>query len=864
MKCRHEKLVLVLFSLAASTILWISGCAGVTEPLPTLAVAPDKLTVSAKVGTSSALPVTLTNTGTTPVSVSQAVLTGTGFSMTGLTMPVSLAAGKSTSFSVKFLASKTGNVDGSVSFMTDAAHRAVMLPLHGAASSTTPDVSSITISPAVASPAPSAKVQFTAAIQGSTTNESVTWAATIGSITTAGVFTAPATGGSGKITATSVADPTKSATATVTVAAASNQPSGSGVTSVTVSPATASSVTSGTLSFTASVQGSASNKSVTWKALLGTITSTGAYKAPAKAGVDTVTATSVADPSKSDTSSVTVTTSAATPTVNSITVSPGSTSVATGGKFQFTAVVQGTVTDKSVTWKATLGTITSSGAYTAPAKAGTDTVTATSNAETSKSASASVAVTAAAPNPPNPPSTSSSESCSGSNCAAFPGAEGGGAAAVGGRGGVVIEVTNLNDSGNGSLRACVEASGPRTCVFRVGGNIVNHSRLQVSNPYLTIAGQTAPGGGITIGGASMQGEALFINTHDVIVRYITCNGFNPNTPTGPDTGTVCFEATSGAHDVIWDHVSLRWWGNKGFISYSNDTSNVNNVIHNLSLQWALVYEPNLTHPVGPGTDAAAFPAEAVNQDFHHMLFANVGHRIPEVATPQIRFVSNVVYNFNYFASEPDGGVSMDFIDNKYVAGNMNVGNSNPHPVNVNSSLGTNCLAHCDLNGVAPSIHMSGNVGPQGTDYELSCETTSEGGGEGACPIRGSWQRSSPLPKETFPITADAASSLDSVLLPTVGNSQMLDCDGGWTSRRDSQDARIINQYKTLGSGGLFTGQFTQSALASGSSTSCIESLHDGLPDQWKTAKGLSTSDPNLYKAKAPNGYTWLENYLNGQ
>jgi len=92
----------------------------------------------------------------------------------------------------------------------------------------------------------------------------------------------------------------------------------------------------------------------------------------------------------------------------------------------------------------------------------------------------------------------------------------------------------------------------------------------------------------------MQGEALFINTHDVIVRYITCNGFNPNTPTGPDTGTVCFEATSGAHDVIWDHVSLRWWGNKGFISYSNDTSNVNNVIHNLSLQWALVYEPNLT------------------------------------------------------------------------------------------------------------------------------------------------------------------------------------------------------------------------------------------------------------------------------
>jgi len=147
---------------------------------------------------------------------------------------------------------------------------------------------------------------------------------------------------------------------------------------------------------------------------------------------------------------------------------------------------------------------------------------------------------------------------------------------------------------------------------------------------------------------------------------------------------------------------------------------------------------------------------------------------------------------------------------------------------------------------------------------LSCETTSEGGGEGACPFAGAGSALRHCQRKRFPSLRMRLRSLDSVLLPTVGNSQMLDCDGGWTSRRDSQDARIINQYKTLGSGGLFTGQFTQSALASGSSTSCIESLHDGLPDQWKTAKGLSTSDPNLYKAKAPNGYTWLENYLNGQ
>src|SRR5262249_3593634 len=102
---------------------------------------------------------------------------------------------------------------------------------------------------------------------------------------------------------------------------------------------------------------------------------------------------------------------------------------------------------------------------------------------------------------------------------AFPGAEGEGAASVGGRGGSVCEVTNLNDSGAGSLRTCVNSAGPRTVVFRVGGNITLNSTLTISNPYITIAGQTAPGGGITLKGP-VQNDLLVINTHNVIIRYI--------------------------------------------------------------------------------------------------------------------------------------------------------------------------------------------------------------------------------------------------------------------------------------------------------------------------------------------------------
>src|SRR5690348_15518412 len=100
---------------------------------------------------------------------------------------------------------------------------------------------------------------------------------------------------------------------------------------------------------------------------------------------------------------------------------------------------------------------------------------------------------------------------------AFPGAEGEGSMAAGGRGGSVCEVTNLNDAGAGSLRACIDASGARTVVFRVAGNITLASTLRISNPYITIAGQTAPGGGITIKGP-VQNDLLVVATHNVIIR----------------------------------------------------------------------------------------------------------------------------------------------------------------------------------------------------------------------------------------------------------------------------------------------------------------------------------------------------------
>lgn len=164
----------------------------------------------------------------------------------------------------------------------------------------------------------------------------------------------------------------------------------------------------------------------------------------------------------------------------------------------------------------------------------------------------------------------------------FPCAEGFGAKSTGGRGGKLIYVTNTNDAGNGSLRAACEASGARIVVFKVSGLISLKSRINISNPFITIAGQTAPGDGICL-----RGGQLSVNTHDVIIRYIRSRaGDNSDYDSGinPDNRD-CFEIqneSSPPYNVIFDHCSATWG--------IDETMSTWYPCKDITIQWCLIGE----------------------------------------------------------------------------------------------------------------------------------------------------------------------------------------------------------------------------------------------------------------------------------
>jgi len=217
----------------------------------------------------------------------------------------------------------------------------------------------------------------------------------------------------------------------------------------------------------------------------------------------------------------------------------------------------------------------------------------------------------------------------------FPQATGYGAETVAGRGGTVYRVTNLNDSGAGSLRACVEAKGPRVCVFEVSGTIKMKTDLGISNPYITIAGQTAPSPGIML-----RGGALRISASEVLVQHLRVRaGDDPegHPPSNRDSLKIESPADKPIKNIVVDHCSFSWAIDEVASVWNGyDNVTLSNNIFSEGLQYSLL-------PTTAGYGLILGPYDGKVAVIGN-LFAHNKERNPLSRATHAVIVNNVVYN----------------------------------------------------------------------------------------------------------------------------------------------------------------------------------------------------------------------------
>jgi pectate lyase len=418
---------------------------------------------------------------------------------------------------------------------------------------------------------------------------------------------------------------------------------------------------------------------------------------------------------------------------------------------------------------------------------------------------------------------------------AFPGAEGFGARTVGGRGGAVIEVTNLNDSGPGSLRAAIDAPGPRTVVFRVGGTIELQSSLVLFNPYITIAGQTAPGGiALKIPDFFNRYQdpsaVLDIRTHDVILRHLRIRP--GRTAPGTSGGEIdCIQIYGPAHNLMIDHCSLSWAVDENFSSWG--------ATQYWTMQWCIVSEGllNAGHSEGPHSMGILVGSEGSQRiSLHHNLTAHDKDRNPRIKTTGIvDFVNNVAYNYGEFI----GLLSSDYASPPF----NYVGNyvrSGP------SSESTYELQMWEMSGNTCSAYVEGNIGPHRTqDTQPNINVVDPDDRQYVVTTR----------YDAVPVLTDSAVDAYARVLAEAGAT---------LPSRDAADARIVNDVLN-NTGGIIDNPAQVGGwptLIGG--TPPADADHDGMPDAWEQENDLDPDSP----ADGPldndgDGYTNLEEYLNG-
>lgn len=388
---------------------------------------------------------------------------------------------------------------------------------------------------------------------------------------------------------------------------------------------------------------------------------------------------------------------------------------------------------------------------------------------------------------------------------AFPGAEGYGAYASGGRGGTVVHVTNLNDSGAGSLAEAVSKPG-RIVVFDVGGVIdITKSNLTIAS-NITIAGQTAPGEGITLYG----GRVIAAGSSNVVIRYIRMRGSIAM------NRSKCTLTLDNCDKVILDHCSISWgrWDNV----HIKDATNI-------TWQNCIISEGIDPQRFGAITDGTT------NWTVAHCLWADNKSRNPKMKCG-IQYYNNVVYNYG---NGIIGGHSsalhyQDVINNYFITG-PNSGSSNKY---------------FDQWTETDHLYSTGNYTDGNNDGVLNGTLITDY--NGATPM------ANPNFKTTHPMNLKTAEEAYCDIVEHVGASRV----------RDAHDQRIIDQLTSLGKKGAFiddeSGVGGIGTLAGGSVLK--DSDGDGMPDEWEEANGTNKNKYDANEDANGDGYTNIETYIN--
>ena len=418
---------------------------------------------------------------------------------------------------------------------------------------------------------------------------------------------------------------------------------------------------------------------------------------------------------------------------------------------------------------------------------------------------------------------------------AFPGAYGWGAETVGGRGGTVFHVTNLDDSGTGSFRQAAEVeTGARTIVFDVGGTIEATTDIAV-NSQCTIAGQTAPGGGICL---HNERELLLDNKNEIIIRYmrIRSQGITAN----QDAVNILHDS----HHIILDHCSIIWGQDESLGIFRAGSIKP----HHITVQWCLIGDGAL---VGHNRPFIVDYSEGTT--IHHNLFLHGEERNPKLESGvgnKFDFVNNVVYNWQDACTQLHGEADFDIINNFYKAGAQSTNNNRREIYHTTSG--------------AAETYIDGNVGPSdanpsGTSNWGSGLIRKPGGDIVDTDDAAYSAVRVAVPPDMAPI--ESANSAFGSVLDGVGATWQLNADGTLSREVDSADELLIGHVRD-GTGDHIVTDISDHGgvptLVAG--TAYLDSNGDGISDEFKTKYGLSTviaTDTN------PNsGYTWIEHFIN--